>query len=84
MSFWPARGGRPAPVLAVSLFLTFPEGCPHIPVSLLSGGSNSSVRVALCLLCCLGQRGPLGDGVCRVTLAQGLRPKPGVQAFVTA
>lgn len=38
------------------------------------------MRVGLCLLCGsrLGQRGPLGDGICRDTLAWGLCPKPGV------
>lgn len=38
------------------------------------------MRVGLCLLCrsWLGQQGPLGDGICRDTLARGLRPKPGV------
>jgi len=38
------------------------------------------MRVGLCLLCRSrwGQRGPLGDGVCRDTLSGGLRPRPGV------
>lgn len=38
------------------------------------------MRICLCLLCRsrLGQRGPLGDGICRDTSARGLHPKPGV------
>lgn len=36
--------------------------------------------VGLCLLCrsWLGQRGPLGDGICRDAAARGLHPRPGV------